>query len=84
VYYNNTLFRVSSGTLVPVVTPTLWNVDSSSESIQYGVAGNILYRYDSSSGTFTELTHYYPPSSGLAYEIRYYPGRLIVVYAWTA
>lgn len=59
-------------------TPPAWSRSSSPENIRFGVANNILYRYNTGNATFTNL-YTFPNSS--TYEIRNSPSRLLVVAA---
>lgn len=75
---NASLFRLTSSGLVPVNVPAGWEVRSSSEWIQYGVASNILYRFDPQNGTFASI-HTFP--SNQAYAFKNAQGKLLVVAA---
>jgi hypothetical protein len=79
VYFNGALLRVVPGGNVTTVTvPNGWAPNSSPESLQYGVAANVLYRFDPRNGTFANLRTF-PPSQ--AYEVRSFQGRIVVAAA---
>lgn len=55
-YEGNTLYRlVNSTTVAPLSAPAGWTASSSPESMLFGVANNILYRYNSQNGTFAAV-----------------------------
>lgn len=54
-YFKNTLYRIAGSGVVEVPTPPGWSRSSSPENIRFGVANNILYRYNATIATFTSL-----------------------------
>lgn len=78
-YFAGTLYRLAGSTVAPVSTPAGWTMLSSPESLRFGVANNVLYRFDPASAAFTSL---YTFPANAAYDIRSASnGRLLVVAA---
>lgn len=77
VYYNNVLYKLIPGTnnITTVTVPAGWTPRSSSESLKYGVASNILYRFDPLNSTFTSIQNL---PSHQTYGIRSWKGRVVV------
>jgi hypothetical protein len=79
VYFNGTLLRVApGGNVTVVIVPNRWTPKSSPESLQYGMAGNVLYRFDPTSATFANLRILAPSQ---AYEVRSFQERVVVAAA---
>ena len=80
-YFAGTLYRLAGSTVAPVSVPAGWTALSSPESLRFGVASNVLYRYNAANGTFDSL-YTFPAHS--AYDVRSAPNsRLLVVAANT-
>lgn len=55
VYYGDQFFRFMNGSFVRVQTPSGWMRNSVPESMAYGIGANSLYRYNFSSGNFSNI-----------------------------
>ncbi len=74
-YMTGGLYRVNSTGIYTVPTPASWNITSSPESITYGVAANVLYKFNPMSFNFTSA---YTFPQNTFYDVRSYQGNLIV------
>lgn len=76
VYYGDQLFRFVNGSFVRVQTPAGWWKYSAPESMAYGIGSNILYRYNPSTGDFSDAFTF---PQHQAYQIRSNRLGLVVV-----
>jgi hypothetical protein len=76
VYYGDQLFRFVNGSFVRVQTPPGWWKYSVPESMAYGIGSNILYRYNPSTGDFSDAFTF---PQHQAYQIRSNRLGLVVV-----
>lgn len=66
-YYGNQLFRFFNGSFVRVQTPSGWWRSSVPESMTYGIGANILYRYNATVDSFSNIFSF---PTHQAYQIR--------------
>jgi hypothetical protein len=74
-YMTGGLYKANSTGIYPVPTPASWNITSSSESLAYGVAANVLYKFNPMFFNFTSV---YTFPQNAFYDVRSYQGNLIV------
>jgi hypothetical protein len=74
-YLDRNLSFVNSSGVFPIPTPLNWTANSSPESLNYGIANNVLYRFNPMFKNFTSIKTF--PANSF-YELRNYQNNIIV------